>query len=523
MIKRLLLFFAFLAGQANAQCDSVAVNNDLVVSSDALMAGIYVVNGTFTVQAGVTIYVTPFSSNSCGALKIYADNIEILGNINGDYAGYPGGNGGNAGSIVSSLTGHVTALDACTGTGNTGNVSVEGGKAGMPGYGPGAGGSGSDGSTGSGSKQYCGNFGDEAGVVGGSGGAGGGAGGSYGGQGSNGSAGGSGSTSAVTNGLTVEASYPIVGGSGGLGGSVASVYGSASGFDIDLGSGGAGSGGGGRSTNAGTSGSRGGNGGGIIFLKAENSLIVSGFITAKGENGLNGGNGGNGDASPGCCSDGCDGCDEKTYSTGAGAGAGSGGGSGGGIYLETLGTASITGSLNAIGGNGGNNGNKGTGVTCTYENLVCSDNSITTGDGTNGGKGGAGGGGRIKIFVPECADATVEPATFVEGGTGNTIASSGTYEFVCGYAGLQEELFADVVIYPNPAQNFIKIKLNEQLMFLGNPINMVITDMGGREVLVKNLELQFEQIIVLSDLTKGYYFVRLESNNSIFNTKLIVQ
>lgn len=523
MIKKLLLLSGLIAGQANAQCDSVTIANDLVVSSDALMAGIYVVNGTFTVESGVTIYVTPYSSNSCGALKIYADNIEILGNINGDYAGYSGGTGGNAGSLISSLTGHVTALNACTGTGNTGIVTVEGGKAGQSGTGPGAGGAGTNGGDGSGSKQYCGNFGDEAGVVGGSGGAGGGAGGTYGGEGAAGAPGGNGAVSAVTNGLTVESSYPIIGGSGGSGGITGATYGTASGFDIDLGSGGAGSGGGGRSTNTGTAGSRGGNGGGMVFLRAENSLIVTGLISVKGENGLNGGNGGNGDASPGCCSDGCDGCDEKTYSTGSGSGSGSGGGSGGGVYLETLGTATVTGSLNAIGGNGGNNGSRGTGVSCNYEDFFCSDNSITTGDGTNGGKGGAGGGGRIKIFVPECADATVSPTTFVESGTGNATASAGTFEFVCGYAGIQENTFTNVAIYPNPASNYVKIRLNDQLINSGNLIRMSISDMGGREVKSVDLQWQLEQAFDLSDLTKGYYFIRLESNNSTFNTKLIKQ
>ena len=123
MIRKLLLLATLYTSQVNAQCDSLVINNDLVISSDALMSGIYVVNGTFTVQSGVTIYVTPYSSNSCGALKIYANNIEIIGNINGDFAGYEGGNGGTAGSTVASLTGHLTALDACTGTGNTGSVS----------------------------------------------------------------------------------------------------------------------------------------------------------------------------------------------------------------------------------------------------------------------------------------------------------------------------------------------------------------------------------------------------------------
>ena len=522
MNKLITLLLLAQVGFVNSQCDSTIVSNDWTVSSDALIGGIYVVEGTFTLQSGVTVYVTPYTSNGCGSLKIYADQIIILGNINGDYAGYPGGTGGLGAQLVSSITGHQAAISSCTDESNQGKITVEGGKAGIFGDGPGGGAAGLNGTSGSGPKQYCGSFGDESGVIGGSGGAGGGAGGSYGSLGSNGGPGGAGTSVTSTNGLTIDDSYPVEGGIGGAGGVAPLAVGTASGWDISLGSGGAGSGGGGRSFNPGSNGNRGGHGGGLIFLQAQNDLVVSGTLTVNGENGGNGGTAGNGDASPGCCSDGCDGCDEKTFSTGAGGGSGAGAGSGGGIYLETLNTATITGLLESNGGSGGNSGAKGVGVTCTYSNFLCSDNSISTGDGAVGAKGGAGSGGRIKVFVPECIDAVVEPTTSVIGGIGFANGGNGTYEVVCGYAAISEnELSSLVQIYPNPADDFLNIRISDELY--SENVNLSIVDAFGRKVREENIQGESNYTIEISNLDAGYYFVSISTTNKTITTKLIVR
>ncbi|MES2800740.1 MAG: T9SS type A sorting domain-containing protein [Bacteroidota bacterium] len=523
MLKKLLLVTLLFSGYSNAQCDSVQVPGSWIVSTDDLLSGTYVVAGDFIVQPGVTIYVKSFANNGCGAFKVYANNIQMDGTINGDYSGFSGGTGGASASAITSTSGHSTALTACTGSSDAGDLAIEGGLAGLPGVGLGGGLAGMNGSGGSGSKQTCGNFGDGAGVVGGSGGAGGGAGGSYGGAGSNGANGGNASITVTVDDVTINTNVPTIGGNGGTGGASAGTYGTAAGFDISLGSGGAGAGGGGRATNVGTQGAKGGAGGGLVFLKATSNLSVTGNITVKGENGLNGGNGGNGDDSPSCCSDGCDGCDEKTYSTGAGAGSGAGGGSGGGIYLETSTNANITGQLFAGGGNGGNSGAKGSGVTCVYTNTFCTDNSVTTGDGTVGNKGGAGGGGRIKIFVPDCALATVTPINNYNAGTGNGSAGIGSYEYVCGYATLEENIFSNIQISPNPFNESIRIRLNDQLVDAGNQIDLKIMDAMGRVVYNESLNPQLEVVISLGDLKNGYYFVQLSTTQNSFTTKLIKQ
>jgi hypothetical protein len=522
MIKRLLTLLSFSSFGAFAQCDSVTINNDLIVSSSTLMAGIYVIDGDFIVQNGATVYITPYSSNACGALKIYAKNITILGDIDGDFAGYPGGIGGAGGATVTSITGHQVALTSCTDTGNYGVLTVEGGKAGGNGNGPGGGVSGSNGQSGSGPKQYCGSFGDEGGMVGGAGGAGGGAGGSYGGVAGAGAAGGSGSAQTTLVGMTLSSAYPVAAGTGGTGGVAPTLYGTAQGFDIDLGSGGAGAGGGGRSFGLGLNGNRGGNGGGMIFLQAELDLTVSGILSVRGENGQSGGIGGNGDGTTDCCSDGCNGCDESTFSGGAGGGAGAGGGSGGGIYLETMGTANLSSDLRSNGGNGGNSGQQGNGTTCNYTNLFCSDNSITTGNGTAGQAGGAGSGGRIKIFVPRCEDLINTASANSVAGVGFGSAGDGTYEVVCGYAGLLEnELLSVIQFYPNPVGSELHLRFPEELKNLQSTITTSIMDASGRIVFLDNL-LTFEQnTIFMGNFETGYYIIRFETETSSFHSKLL--
>lgn len=521
MIKNIFFFcFSLTTLFSSAQCDSVEISGDMIVSSDVLMSGTYVISGDFHLETGVTIYVTPYSNNGCGELKIYAQNIVVEGIINGDYAGFPGGAGGLKGAIVSSATGHTVALTTCNDEGSQGHISVEGGKAGQNGSGPGAGSAGLNGGNGSGSKQYCGNFGDEAGLIAGAGGAGGGAGASYGGIGTNAGNGGNGSNTSTTSGLTVQGSYAATFGLGGTGGSQSSTYGTATGFDINLGSGGAGSGGGGRSYYLGTDGIRGGNGGGLIFLKAEQSISVTGTLTVNGEDGSYGGNGGSGDATADCCSDGCSGCDERTFSCGSGAGAGSGAGSGGGIYIETEGSSTITGILSANGGIGGDSGQKGNGTSCDYSGgLLCSDNSINTGAGNFASAGGSGGGGRIKLFTPECAQAIITPTTSVSGGAGFFTAANGTYESICGYAALTENTASmNWFVFPNPVEDKFTLSLDDS-EFHGDAHIELINTLGqviaAYEVSSSNAQFSIPEV------ESGVYLIRLSMNNQSSIKKII--
>lgn len=515
MKKIILLLTALfsLVFNSQAQCDSVNIGSNYSISADIIMGGTYVINGTFTLQAGATIFVTPYTTNNCGSLRIYANKIVILGTINGDYAGFPGGAGGAKGLLVTSTTGDELSLTSCNDPDNTGDILVESGFSGLVGAGLGAGLQGANGTNGGGTKQYCGNTQDDAGLVGSPGGAGGGAGGSYGGLGSNGGSGGAGTNQVTATDLPISNVASAFGGVGGIGGLSSSTYGTSNLRDIELGSGGAGAGGGGLSFSIGTNGGNGGNGGGMVFLKANTELEVAGIVTVKGANGGNGGNGGNGDATADCCSDGCNGCDERTFSAGAGAGAGAGGGSGGGIFLESLGIMDISGSLVSTGGNGGSGGNKGTGASCDYDGgFFCGTQSIVVGDGTNGQAGGAGSGGRIKIFTATCTDATITGIIDVTGGTGFVNAENGTLEEVCGFAGLaQGDLSIGWNIYPNPTSDV----LNVDILSGTNENNhlVIVIDAMGRTVIQKEME-GISTTLKTSELPSGIYSVKITNSKS---------
>jgi len=519
-LKSLFLISIFATSfqfKALSQCDSVVISSDLTVNSDDLMSGIYVVQGIFTITSNTTVYVTPYANNGCGELKIYAEQIIIDGKINGDFAGFEGGAGGSKGQTVTSNTGHIASLTACSDEGSQGHINVAGGLAGSIGNGPGAGVPGNLGTSGSGAKQYCGSFGDDAGLVGGGAGAGSASGASYGGIGAVGGIGGNGSNVGTANNASFEDSYAPVGGQGGNGGIASNPYGTQNGRDISKGSGGAGAGGGGRSFYLGSDGGKGGAGGGLVFLKANSDLNITGTISVKGKDGEIGGAGGNGDATADCCSDGCNGCDERTFSCGAGSGGGAGGGSGGGIFIESLGNANISGELIADGGLGGNSGLYGNGTTCDYSaSGFCGANSFSTGNGTSGQAGGAGSGGRIKIFVLECSQYSNTGTISIQGGGVN--ADNGTLGEVCGYLAIEEikeEL--DFMIYPNPFDSQFTLVLN-----IENDLDLIleITNSVGTLVHQSN-QINQKSNIDLSNVDSGVYFVRIISENQNIIKKII--
>lgn len=519
MRKFTLLLFAFgllTIQKANAQCQETTINGDFIQNTDIILSGKYIVSGTFRVMPGVIVYVQAYNFGNCGKLEVIANKIIIEGTINGDFAGYSGGTGGVGGSMVTSVTGDANGLTGCSNKDNTGHIIVHGGVAGQAGMGPGGGQPGANGGNGSGPKQQCLSNNDAAGVIGGAGGAGGGGGASYGGNGTSAANGGTGSAQNQTNGLSVSNAYPVVGGTGGNGGANGAIYGTDNGLDIELGSGGAGGGGGGRSFTVGSQGGNGGAGGGLIILEASDSLIITGTITANGENGGAGGNGGNGGESPKCCSDGCDDCGEATLSAGAGAGSGGGGGSGGGILLKSNTFAKITGTLSSKGGDGGMSGQKGNGASCTYNgNLFCSGNSISTGQGSLGGYGGAGGGGRIKVVIPVCNMGELNPNIQLAGGNGPTSGYYGTYNVICSPVSVEAlgEKYFEFDVYPNPANDYVNIRFKHSDVTY-NEASVEIYDLNGRLMLQEYCTLNdnSQQTLRIDDFSKGIYIIRLQAD-----------
>ncbi|MCH2225539.1 MAG: T9SS type A sorting domain-containing protein, partial [Crocinitomicaceae bacterium] len=289
---------------------------------------------------------------------------------------------------------------------------------------------------------------------------------------------------------------------------------------IELGSGGAGAGGGGRSFYLGTDGENGGSGGGLVFLRAFSSLEVSGIISVRGNDGGVGGNGGSGDATADCCSDPCNGCDERTFSSGSGAGSGAGGGSGGGIFIESYGPALISGILDVSGGDGGDGGSSGVGVTCTYTDFFCGDQDISTGDAALSNEGGAGGGGRIKLYVSDCSNLNFNGTATTNGGMGNGVAEDGTYEEVCGYLGLEEgEISIGWSIYPNPFVDEITIEVLSGIDFWESNSLQIFNSLG-QEILSKMI-LGEETTVNMSDYPAGMYTVRIISKDKVEMKKVL--
>lgn len=417
----------FNNSKAVAQCGTTPVSGDLIITSNTALSGTYNITGLFRVEAGVVCSVTPYTSGGCGELVINASNIEVLGDIIGDGSGFAGGSGGNGGTTGN----NVGALTGCVDKDNCLVIDVAGGASGAGGTGPGAGTAGANGTLGIGPKQQCQNFGDEYGFVGGAGGAGSAGGGSYGGVANAGGTGGNGAAynSGNFSGMDISGCAAPQAGNGGGAGSTAAIYGTATGTDIDLGSGGAGAGGGGKSAANGASGAPGGAGGGLIVLNSSGPLVVSGTVSANGETSGPGGDGGDGGTTTDCCDDLCNDCPERTYSSGAGGGGGSGGGSGGGILLQAFGEANITGTLRSAGGNGGSGGSGGAGTTgCSYSDFFCGSNSGSANAGSSGDLGGAGSGGRIKVFTNPCQSNTLNASVIIDGGNGfGGSAGDGTY------------------------------------------------------------------------------------------------
>jgi hypothetical protein len=530
MLNKFLIsiMFLFSIDETQAQCTTTNVAGDFIINSSIILSGTYNVSGTFKVAPFVTVYVKAYASGACGKLIINAQKINVEGIIDGNYSGNTGGGGGLGGNIVSSLTGDQVAINTCSNKDNTGIIVVEGGQFGNNGSGVGFGSHGLNGQNGSGPKQQCLSNDDECGMIGGSAGAGGGGGASYGGNGTAAANGGNGTNTYTATGVSVSTGYIVFAGVGGAGGNSGTVFGTSTGPDIDLGSGGAGGGGGGRSYDVGLAGGKGGNGGGLVQLVASDSIKITGKISVNGENGSNGGDAGNGGISTNCCSDGCDDSGEATLSCGAGAGSGGGGGSGGGIYIETQTVATITGTLQSNGGNGGNSGIKGSGTTTSYSGgPFCGNQTIISGNGNVGNKGGAASGGRIKIFMPGCSSSTVNPVYAIGGGTGFTNAGGGSYQVICGVTNLSEivkEQFA-LTIFPNPFSESITLKFKydetpEQIEDINvlNTLGMVVKTFSSDDL--KNSR---SSQINLSDLSAGIYFIKITINKISYDYKIIKQ
>jgi len=319
--------------------------NGATIGGDHTNVNIFTVSGTVYITAGIP-------------LRVYAKNIVVSGNINGDFAGYDGGTGGGAGG-------------GCAYQSNGGSCYTNGGGSGVFGGGAGSGASSSGAHIGSG----------------------GGGGGGYGGHGAPGGSSGGGNgggSSGLVYGNAYSRAIELGSGSGGggAGGSCFSSGGAGGSY------GGSGSASGGGCTNSesppagsgGPGGGGNGRGGGAVVLNAS-TVSISGTITLNGGGGAGGGVG---NAPSSFCE--------------AGEGGGGGSGASGGGVLIVGDSITFTGTVTARGGPSGEGGRR-----------VCDSQHYHS----PGSAGGLGGGGRVKLFAVSSLSAAgsvdvsgYEPGTY---------------------------------------------------------------------------------------------------------------
>jgi hypothetical protein len=182
--------------------------------------------------------------------------------------------------------------------------------------------------------------------------------------------------------------------------------------------------------------------------------------------------------------------------------------------------------LSARGGNGGFGGNKGNGTTCNYSATFCGSQNITSGNGQDGGQGGGGSGGRIKIFVPSCNPAVINPTHDVQGGSGSNPGQPGTFTVVCSVTGIQQTPeYHKFTVFPNPAKNEIKLKFVFPHTLKNQNSVLHINDINGKSIMeINNPFTDNDEIAIdISSLPNGIYFLGLQTEDGKSLNKFIKQ
>ncbi len=79
----------------------------------------------------------------------------------------------------------------------------------------------------------------------------------------------------------------------------------------------------------------------------------------------------------------------------------------------------------------------------------------------------------------------------------------------------------NLIIYPNPADQFIYILINKQIK---KSANISITNILGKQILVFNLNLNNKvNTLDISELEKGLYLINIKAGNEIFAKKIIIK
>ncbi|HIA35656.1 MAG TPA: T9SS type A sorting domain-containing protein, partial [Flavobacteriales bacterium] len=173
-------------------------------------------------------------------------------------------------------------------------------------------------------------------------------------------------------------------------------------------------------------------------------------------------------------------------------------------------------------------GNGGVGGNCDIDG-----DNVYADPGDAGNLGGAGGGGRIKIFATDCPGNNIGPSTSYGGGTGNGgNASNGTYNLdqtmSCpdpidttdtstnpnSVNWLDPNMSRlDFLVYPNPAKDLLNITF-KHAGFNGEDANVEIFDRLGRVLVSTSMLVEPNESPNLSieGIANGLYSVRIIVN-----------
>ena len=201
-----------------------------------------------------------------------------------------------------------------------------------------------------------------------------------------------------------------------------------------------------------------------------------------------------------------------------------------GIFIDNQTTNSVNLTLkNCIvsNSNSGNFAQNGSGtITVNRTHTICKDESLPDG-GTNGNldntdplivtfldHGGLTPTSAIAETSPAINTGTDDgaPLTDQRGFARDGITDIGSYEYQ-STVNININNKPNIVIYPNPARNYICIKLDNEIISSVN-----ITDISGKTIHTTNSN---ENIINISNLAAGAYFLKIKTKNNVITSKFI--
>ena len=86
------------------------------------------------------------------------------------------------------------------------------------------------------------------------------------------------------------------------------------------------------------------------------------------------------------------------------------------------------------------------------------------------------------------------------------------------YLSLDNILNNSLILFPNPAEDFIQIKYDYLI-----PENYSIIDINGRLIMSRIIFSENDLLIDVRDFEKGLYFIKLESNDGSNTLKFVIK